>query len=130
MSKFKIWWLQKKIARKTRYWQKVLRLHHWMLNGQLTEGEDCVVLYDTDHFCGTINIGIDLPSWELDIAICHELVHLLKAEKPTEEQEVELIARALNKARHWYSPPEFWEVATCVVICNLICLGVHYLIWG
>lgn len=130
MNKFQIWRLQKKVAKKTVHWQEVLRMQRWLINGQLTEGEDCSITYDTDHYSAVMNIGTDLPKWELDYAICHELLHLLLAEKLTEEQQTELIARAVVRGNKKHFP-SFWEVLTCVLICNAICLGIHFLLfWG
>ena len=127
MRKFRIWLLQRRIAKTTRKYRERLRLQRWLINGQLIEGADCEVTYDVDQFSATLNVGIDVPPWELDIAICHELVHLLKAEKLTEEQETEIIARAVVGGGEIHLP--WWlELLICVCICNAVCLSIHFLL--
>lgn len=127
-KRIRMWLLKRKVIGKTRKWREVLRLQRWLINGQLVEGADCEITYNVDQFSATMNIGVDVPKWELDFAICHELLHLFWAEKLTEEQNTELLARAIVRQYDKHLP--LWaELLICVCVCNAVCLSIHFLLF-
>ena len=92
--------MDKKLAvQKIAYWQEALLLQRWKLYYFSTKGNGASVIVNAEYQSASIKLGMNIAEKDLDEFVCHELLHLLLAEKLKAETLIEVLTRAFLRMK-------------------------------
>jgi len=90
---------KKLVVQKVTYWQEALLLQRWKICCEMTKGDAASVVSNAEYLTAHIKFGRDIDDRDADAYVCHELLHLLLAEKLKAETLIEVLTRAFLRMK-------------------------------